>query len=76
MIGTVGQVRQGGVGQPPDPYGTPQASSLISVVDGGPGVPDRASGQFPVAPPVTPDCSRPQGSADVITQSVNVYDAP
>jgi hypothetical protein len=55
----------------------PNASSLVTIVDSGPGVADQVGGTRPTAPYVSrPDCASPPPAAAMTSQSVIVVDRP
>jgi hypothetical protein len=73
VIGAVGQRTTDGT--EPDPNGTPSASSLVTVVDGGPGGSDRV-GVTLSSSTAPPDCGAgPSQTFGTFLPTVNVYDA-
>jgi hypothetical protein len=74
VVGSVGEITTDG--SAPDPnLNPPNASLVATIVDGGPGVADRASVVLALGPS-QPSCTAAPNPATQATQSVNVYDAP
>ena len=77
VVGSVGRTSTSG--SYPDPDATPDARALVTIVDGGPGVRDRADAVdlFPIAaPPVDCAAAHPPSDNEADGETVNVYDAP
>ena len=77
VVGSVG--RTSFSGSYPDPDATPDARALVTIVDGGPGVKDRADAVALLPGPTPPpDCAagRPPSDSEADGETVNVYDAP
>jgi hypothetical protein len=76
VIGSVGEANTGAFPQDPN-LDPPNASSLVTIVDGGPGVVDQVGGTRPTAPYVSrPDCAAPPAATAMTSQSVIVVDRP